>query len=286
MHIISEFYFKDHAEDDKFGAAQSGRLSSPGNALAILDGIKMRRRREARRCGRRSLVPPRVRPPRGRDVTYRGRRGASIRPRVHCEERRLGGHERIARLRGGARGDLARGQAVELVPGDLRGGRDRGVPDGESAGGGHIVENLVSGDLQARAGPEPALLAEGDDPGVVRHRPLLDDVVLDQRVAAVRQVDAVARRAARSIVDPRVLDGGSDGPALDLVSDIRAVEIAVVDDQRAAAGIEIVRIAITGRAWIADTVIGEFAVVDGDGVAGSAAKQAILVIEEIVVVEG
>src|SRR3954454_23939692 len=109
-------------------------------------------------------------------------------------ELRLGCQELIAGLRIRAGGNLARGQSEELVVDELRRCGRGPIPHREP-GPGSVVEDGIAADHEVRAGVEAPFLSISDDGRVMRVRPLLDYVVLDQRIAAIRQVDAVARGA-------------------------------------------------------------------------------------------
>src|SRR6266705_3089264 len=158
---------------------------------------------------------------------------------------------------------------------------------------GQIVDDRVPGDLQARTRVNRALLTKEDHYATVRPRSFLDDVVLDRRVAAIRQVDAEAGRASRSVNDARVFDNGIEGTAFDLMTLIRIEKVAVINRQRRdIADIDIVCKAKAGpggrRTLEANPVVGEHGVVDSDtaGVGDEGiTPQAILIIEEVIVVE-
>ena len=105
-------------------------------------------------------------------------------------ELRLSRQELIASLRIGAGGDLAGGQPEEFVVGDLRYSGCR-VPHGEGGRGRKIIEDRIAAYEQLCTGMETAFLSDTDDDWVMRGRALLDDVILDYGVAAVRQVNAV-----------------------------------------------------------------------------------------------
>ena len=76
---------------------------------------------------------------------------------------------------------------------------------------------------------------------------LFDHVVLDHAHAAIRQVDAVTRVAARPVDDPAIGDGRRQSAAFDLVPDMGVVEVAVVDHERLyRAHVQVVRVAVAG----------------------------------------
>ncbi len=200
-------------------------------------------------------------------------------------ERGLGGEIGIAGLCARSVGDLVGAQGEELIAGDA-GAYVRGVLQ-ENRIGTEIIDDGVARDLQGRTGIGcRGLLGVADDGVILRLRPLLDDVVRDDGVAAIGQVDVIARRAGGPVDNTIVLDDGVGGAALDLVTDDGAGEEAVGDRQGGdVTDVEIVCLAVAGA------VVGEFRMIDGDGADGrrariGAAEQAVLVVMEVVVVEG
>src|SRR5258707_4982751 len=115
----------------------------------------------------------------------------------------------------------------------------------------------------------------GDDRGVLRIRPLLDEIVLDRGVAAVRQIDAVAGGAVR-IDEAVVRQDVGGGAAFQLMTDTRVVKIAV---GRSQAG-NLTYIDIVAAA-VARAVESELAVIDADGRPGNGVPQIafLLVVE-------
>ena len=197
--------------------------------------------------------------------------GARIERRVRGQIGRAGHGGRAGR-------DLPRGEAIDRIVADRAGDRGGIRQEARARASGHVVDDDIALDEQARAGIGRALAAVVDDGGIVGILPLLDDVVADDADAAIGQIDAVAGRAA-PVVDARIGDGGGQRTALDLVTDIGVVEVAVVDDQRGdLVDIEVVRIAIAGA------VVGEFRPDDADRAGGRTVRQeAVLVVEEVAV---
>ena len=118
-------------------------------------------------------------------------RECGLGPGMRRIELRLSRQELVASLRIGAGGDLTGGQPEEFVVGDLRYSGCR-VPHGEGGVRGRkIIEDCIAAYEQLRTGMETAFLSDTDDDWVMRGRALLDDVILDYGVAAVRQVNAV-----------------------------------------------------------------------------------------------
>src|SRR4051794_14150592 len=169
-------------------------------------------------------------------------------------EGRLGHEKLVAALGIGTGSDLARGQAVELVVGDLRCRGCGRVPQRERIT--PVVEDGITADHEVRAGIEAAFLPVIYNLVILRVRTLLNHVVSDYGVAAIREIDAEACGAVQ-IVDARISNGGGERAAFYLVTDTGVVEIAIVDRQAGElAGIEIVRLTV------AVAVICKFAVID------------------------
>src|SRR3954447_19541765 len=100
-------------------------------------------------------------------------------------ERRLGNQEPIAALKIRTRGDLVRSQPEKLITGDLRRNGPCLIPHRER-GPRFLVENGIVAYQKICARVKVSFLSISDDYEVVRLRTLLDYVVLDERIAAIR----------------------------------------------------------------------------------------------------
>src|ERR1044072_6809304 len=114
----------------------------------------------------------------------------------------------------------------------------------------------------------------------MRGRALLDHIVLDYCVAAVRQVNAVACSAVQ-VINTRICNGCIKSATLDLMTFARIVKITVVDCQIS----DLINIKIMSLA-VTSAVIGKLAVVNRESAGWRwCAEQAILVVMEIAIVE-
>jgi len=176
--------------------------------------------------------------------------------------------------------DLRAAQPKKLVVGDR--GHDRGRVLHQHRVRAEIVEDLVVGNGQGRAGIDAAFFAETDHRIVTGVGALLDQVVLDDGVAAVGQVDVVAGGAAGAVDDGVAGDGGVERAALDVMADIGVGEIAVGDREL----LDVADIERVGKA-VAGAVAAEHRIVDRDGAAcDRAAQDAVLVVEKLAIVDG
>src|SRR5438270_7213031 len=116
------------------------------------------------------------------------------------DQSRLSPWENVLREGMGAGGDLAGGQPIKLIAVNQSSGAGR-VPYRQNRTGCQMIDDLIVRDLQTGIGINATFLTARDDNRILRQRPLLDEIFLNQCLTAVREINAVASRAIWAILN-------------------------------------------------------------------------------------